>query len=86
MTMQIHCVYNVHTCQTVKGQVFCFPPDADLIGKNINPCLGVTMAHEMPLEETSMCKEKKNTQAETRGCHFTDRCKLVNNVTQLNIQ
>lgn len=56
MTMQIHCVYNVHTCHTVKGQVSRFPPDADLIGKNINRWLYITMAREMPLEETSMWK------------------------------
>lgn len=62
MTVQIHCVYNVHTCQTVKVKSFASPPDADLIGKNINPCLSVTMAREMPLEETSVCKKKNKNK------------------------
>lgn len=75
--MQIHCVYNVHTCQTVKGQVSRSPPTL-ILSVNIKSYLYITIAREMPLEETSMCEY-------TGVMHVIYTSKLVNNITQLNI-
>lgn len=62
MTMQIHCVYNVYSCQTLKGQVLP-SPGTHLIGNRINA--NITMAHETPLDETSMWKDQMSLHRQT---------------------
>lgn len=78
MTMLIHCVYNVHTCQTVKGQVSRFP-DADLIGKHLSLPWQYNGSPDAPWREKYVQEHRRHT------CLLIDTGTLVNNITQLNI-